>query len=98
MRIPTNSTFTKEISKQFKRIFHKDMSLGSLEEIKNCLRYSLQQYIDNHTHTNNFHQISPHFFYSLTQVKTKKKKKRFIDIQIITSKKSKLLEHYQANQ
>jgi hypothetical protein len=35
MRIPTNSTFTKEISKQFKRIFHKDMTLGSLEQIKN---------------------------------------------------------------
>ena len=39
MRIPTNSTFTKEISKQFKRIFHKDMSLGSLEEIKNLKTY-----------------------------------------------------------
>jgi hypothetical protein len=25
MRIPTNSTFSKEIAKQFKRIFHKDI-------------------------------------------------------------------------
>ena len=34
MRIPTNSTFTKEISKQFKRIFHKDMTLGWLQDLQ----------------------------------------------------------------
>ena len=34
MRIPTNSTFTKEISKQFKRIFHKDMTLGGLQDLQ----------------------------------------------------------------
>ena len=34
MRIPTNSTFTKEISKQFKRIFHKDMTLGRLQDLQ----------------------------------------------------------------
>jgi len=27
MRIPANSTFTKEISKQFKQIFHRDTHL-----------------------------------------------------------------------
>ena len=31
MRIPTN---TKEISKQFKRIFHKDMTLGGLQDLQ----------------------------------------------------------------
>jgi len=34
MRIPTNSTFTKEISKQFKRIFNKDMTLGGLQDLQ----------------------------------------------------------------
>ena len=34
MRIPTNSTFTKEISKQFKRIFHRDMTLGGLQDLQ----------------------------------------------------------------
>ena len=34
MRIPTNSTFTKQISKQFKRIFHKDMTLGGLQDLQ----------------------------------------------------------------
>ena len=34
MRIPTNSTFTKEISKQFKKIFHKDMTLGGLQDLQ----------------------------------------------------------------
>jgi hypothetical protein len=34
MRIPTNSTFTKEISKQFKRIFHKDMTLSGLQDLQ----------------------------------------------------------------
>jgi translation elongation factor EF-Ts len=48
MRIPTNSTFTKEISKQFKRIFHKDMSLGSLEEIKNLQENDLINPVDSY--------------------------------------------------
>ena len=34
MRIPTNSTFTKEISKQFKRIFNKNMTLGGLQDLQ----------------------------------------------------------------
>ena len=34
MRIPTNSIFTKEISKQFKRIFNKDMTLGGLQDLQ----------------------------------------------------------------
>jgi hypothetical protein len=34
MRIPTNSTFSKEIAKQFKRIFHKDMTLGGLQDLQ----------------------------------------------------------------
>ena len=48
MRIPTNSTFTKEISKQFKRIFHKDMSLDSLEEIKNLQENDLINPVDSY--------------------------------------------------
>ena len=48
MRIPTNSTFTKEISKQFKRIFNKDMSLGSLEEIKNLQENDLINPVDSY--------------------------------------------------
>ena len=48
MRIPTNSTFTKEISKQFKRIFHKDMYLGSLEEIKNLQENDLINPVDSY--------------------------------------------------
>ena len=48
MRIPTNSTFTKEISKQFKRIFHKDMSFGSLEEIKNLQENDLINPVDSY--------------------------------------------------
>jgi hypothetical protein len=43
MRIPTNSTFSKEIAKQFKRIFHKDMTLSSLEEIKNLQEQRFNQ-------------------------------------------------------
>jgi hypothetical protein len=34
MRIPTNSTFSKEISKQFKRIFNRDMTLGGLQDLQ----------------------------------------------------------------
>ena len=34
MRIPTNSTFSKEIAKQFKRIFNRDMTLGGLQDIQ----------------------------------------------------------------
>jgi hypothetical protein len=48
MRIPTNSTFSKEIAKQFKRIFHKDMTLGSLEEIKNLQENDLINPVDTH--------------------------------------------------
>jgi len=34
MRIPSNSTFTKEISKQFKQIFNKDMPLCELPNLQ----------------------------------------------------------------
>jgi hypothetical protein len=34
MRIPTNSTFSKEIAKQFKRIFNRDMTLGGLQNLQ----------------------------------------------------------------
>ncbi len=37
MRIPANSTFTKEISKQFKQIFHRDMTLGGLQDLQEQL-------------------------------------------------------------
>jgi hypothetical protein len=53
MRIPNNSTFSKEIAKQFKRIFHKDMTLSSLEEIKN-----LQEDLINPVDTHLINQVS----------------------------------------
>ena len=34
MRIPTNSTFSKEIAKQFKRILNRDMTLGGLQDLQ----------------------------------------------------------------
>ena len=34
MRIPTNSNFSKEIAKQFKQIFHRDMTLGGLQDLQ----------------------------------------------------------------
>ena len=34
MRIPTNSTFSKEIAKKFKQIFHRDMTLGGLQDLQ----------------------------------------------------------------
>jgi len=34
MRIPTNSSFSKEIAKQFKRIFNRDMTLGGLQDLQ----------------------------------------------------------------
>jgi len=34
MKIPTNSTFTKDISKQFKRIFNKDMTSDGLQNLQ----------------------------------------------------------------
>ena len=34
MRIPTDSTFSKEIAKKFKQIFHRDMTLGGLQDLQ----------------------------------------------------------------
>ena len=34
MRIPASSTFSKEIAKQFKRIFNRDMTLGGLQDLQ----------------------------------------------------------------
>jgi len=34
MRIPSNSNFTKEIAKQFKQIFHRDMTLGGIQDLQ----------------------------------------------------------------
>ena len=46
MRIPANSTFTKEISKQFKQIFHQDMTLGGLQDLQEQL--DLIDSVDTH--------------------------------------------------
>ena len=37
MRIPTNSNFSKEIAKKFKQIFHRDMTLGGLQDLQEQL-------------------------------------------------------------
>ena len=34
MLIPTNSNFSKEIAKKFKQIFHRDMTLGGLQDLQ----------------------------------------------------------------
>ena len=34
MRIPTNSNFSTEIAKKFKQIFHRDMTLGGLQDLQ----------------------------------------------------------------
>ena len=46
MRIPANSTPTKELSKQFKQIFHRDMTLGGLEDLQEQL--DLIDSVDTH--------------------------------------------------
>ena len=46
MRIPSNSTFTKEISKKFKQIFHRDMTLGGLQDLQEQL--DLIDSVDTH--------------------------------------------------
>jgi SpoU rRNA methylase family enzyme len=37
MRIPTNSNFSTEIAKKFKQIFHRDMTLGGLQDLQDEL-------------------------------------------------------------
>jgi hypothetical protein len=34
MIIPNNSNFSKEIAKKFKQIFHRDMTLGGLQDLQ----------------------------------------------------------------
>ena len=34
MRIPNNSNFSIEIAKKFKQIFHRDMTLGGLQDLQ----------------------------------------------------------------
>jgi hypothetical protein len=46
MRRPANSTFTKERSKQFKQIFHRDMTLGGLQDLQEQL--DLIDSVDTH--------------------------------------------------
>ena len=37
MRIPANSNFSTEIAKKFKQIFHRDMTLGGLQDLQEQL-------------------------------------------------------------
>jgi len=37
MRIPTNSNFSREIAKRFETIFHREMSLGGLQDLQEQL-------------------------------------------------------------
>jgi len=34
MRIPNNSNFSKEIAKKFKQSYHRDMTLGGLQDLQ----------------------------------------------------------------
>ena len=48
MRIPINYTFTKEISKQFKRIFDKDTTLNELQNLQEIdLINPVDSYLEN---------------------------------------------------
>ena len=49
MRIPTNSNFSKEIAKKFKQIFHRDMTLGGLQDLKDeiDLIIPVDSYLEN---------------------------------------------------
>ena len=46
MRIPSNSNFSKEIAKKFKQIFHRDMTLGGLQDLQEQL--DLIDSVDTH--------------------------------------------------
>ena len=46
MRIPIDSTFSKEIAKKFKQIFHRDMTLGGLQDLQD--NNSLVNPVDTH--------------------------------------------------
>ena len=46
MRIPTNSNFSTEIAKKFKQIFHRDMTLGGLQDLQEQL--NLINPVDTH--------------------------------------------------
>ena len=46
MRIPNNSNFSKEIAKKFKQIFHRDMTLGGLQDLQEQL--DLIDSVDTH--------------------------------------------------
>ena len=49
MRIPNNSNFSTEIAKQFKQIFHRDMTLGGLQDLQdnNNLVSPVDTYLEN---------------------------------------------------
>ena len=46
MRIPANSNFSTEIAKKFKQIFHRDMTLGGLQDLQEQL--DLIDSVDTH--------------------------------------------------
>ena len=46
MRIPANSNFSTEIAKKFRQIFHKDMTLGGLQDLQEQL--DLIDSVDTH--------------------------------------------------
>ena len=46
MIIPNNSNFSREIAKKFKQIFHRDMTLGGLQDLQEQL--DLIDSVDTH--------------------------------------------------
>lgn len=47
MKIPTNSNVRKELSKQFKRIFHQDTTFGELQDLQDNLINPVDTYLFN---------------------------------------------------
>ena len=47
MRIPKDSTFSKELSKKFNRIFHKDITLFEIMNLQEDLINPVDTYLEN---------------------------------------------------
>ena len=82
MRIPTNSNFSKEIAKRFETIFHREMSLGGLQDLQEQLDLinPVDTYLQKQvSHLEKDHECKTNVQSSGTVRSTEAERKRFVE-------------------
>ena len=79
MRLPKDSTVTKELSKQFNRIFHKNTTLGEIQNLQEDFINPVDTHLENQVSKLEKANGKENVSYARTVRQTNSEGKRFVE-------------------